>query len=508
MNIHIKMMVSFGATFLVLIFMIAINLYGISLAEDELIKSSYGNIQLFNIFDQVTYLTYSTSAAGILIILLIGLQLTRSTMRPIRNIINTLERISQGETTSNLPMGKAVNCSALKNCGQELCPSYGKTDHCWVTSGSFAGLKKCPRALKGEDCRTCKLFGASTEIEEIGSIVQAIANIIREREKVAHAVTNGNLIKEVEVVTEKDSLGKSLQNMQFSLSRIIGKVQISADEVAAGAKQVAGSSQALSQNASEQAASLEEISSSMHEISAQVYKNTEYTSHSKQTAAKIVQVTRNGHTQMKEMMDSSVDIHEACSEISKIVRIIDELSFQTSLLSLNAAIEAARAGKNGKGFSVVADEVRALARRSSQAAAETAELVDKVVSLTDNGTVIATKTFAAFEDIEASIKNLTDVVNNISEASNEQQEGILQIQKGLEQLDQLTQQYAAQAEESAATSEQFATQAKFLKDILEHFRLRGVHDETMEDEESKALPLYYDPETSTTIFTSRPGSFS
>lgn len=490
MRILPKLTVAFGSTCLVLLLASAVNLHGINMAEDALIRSSLGNIRLFEAFKQAKLLTFGITFAGTLFILALGLQMSKRITTAIHNIIMVLENISHGDTNGNLPMGKAVDCSAIKKCGQDDCPSYGKIDHCWVTSGSFAAIKKCPRALKGEDCRSCKLFGSSNEIEEIGSIIQAISNIIKERENLAHAVTRGDLIKEVEVATEKDTLGKSLQKMQLSLSSIIGKVQVSADEVAVGAKQVAGSSQTLSQNATEQAASLQQISSSMQEVSSQIYKNAEHANLAKQMSGTIWETTQSGHEQMREMMDSSADIHDACIEITKIVKIIDELSFQTSLLSLNAAIEAARAGKNGRGFAVVAEEVRSLAAKSSQAAGETAQLIHKVVSLTENGTTIATNTFAAFEEIEKSIRELTNLVNHISSGSDEQQEGISQIRQGIEQLDHLTQVYAAQAEESAAASEQFSSQARFLKETLEHFKLRGVHDRTARMPVEQLLALY------------------
>lgn len=476
MKLFPKLTLAFALISLGYLISLGISFHGFNTLNAALQKGALEQKLLLQMVDNSKNLIATLGVLGSVLILLFGFHITRTIVTPLHKTIKILENISHGDTGDILPMGKPVNCSEKKNCGQENCPSFGKVDHCWVTSGSFAALKKCPRALKGQDCRTCKLYGARDEIEEMGSIIRALANIIRERERVAEAVSAGNLIKEVEVATEKDSLGISLRTMQMSLSKIISGIQKSSEEVSIGAIQVAESSQSLSQNATEQAASLEQIGSSINEISSQVKLNAEKANESIEFTSKVNKATKTGHQQMEKMLGSITEIHEVVKEVSKINKVIDEIAFQTNLLALNAAVEAARAGSKGKGFAVVADEVRALAMRSANAAKGTESLIEKVVSKTEEGTLVANNTLLAFEEVKKHTHEQSKIVSSIGSAYIKQEENIEYIKKGIDQLDSLTQTYAANAEEGAAASEELSQQANMLQEMLKHFKLRGVHD--------------------------------
>jgi len=299
--------------------------------------------------------------------------------------------------------------------------------------------------------------------EIVGEINEAISNI-----------ANGNLdLQNVrDYVGDFSSISESLNVIIDSLNHILKDINEAAEQVAAGSRQVSDGSQALSQGSTEQASSIEELSASIEELAEKTKQNALNANQANELAATAKNSAEKGNRQMQEMLKSMNDINDSSVNISKIIRVIDDIAFQTNILALNAAVEAARAGQHGKGFAVVAEEVRNLAARSAEAARNTAELIGGSIKSVEAGIKIADDTAAALTEIMAGIGKAADLVDNIAQASNEQASGIAQINKGIEQVAGVVQNNSATAEESAAASEELSGQAEMLKDMVSKFKLR------------------------------------
>jgi methyl-accepting chemotaxis protein len=252
----------------------------------------------------------------------------------------------------------------------------------------------------------------------------------------------------------------------------MSNITIASEQVANGARQISDSSMALSQGATEQASSIEELSASIEEISSQTRRNAENAEEADKLAAAVRSNAEQCTAQMAEMLRAMEEINVSSSNISKIIKVIDDIAFQTNMLALNAAVEAARAGQHGKGFAVVAEEVKNLAARSANAAKETTEMIEGSIEKTEAGTVIAKNTSEALNKIVSQIEKVAELVNNISVASKEQDTGISQINQGIMQVSQVVQTNSATSEESAAASEELSGQAEMLRDMVNRFKLK------------------------------------
>jgi methyl-accepting chemotaxis protein len=314
-------------------------------------------------------------------------------------------------------------------------------------------------------------YQSKDEVGELADAINRMVDGLKGKAEEATQIAEGNLQVQIAVASERDVMGKAFETMVKNLNDVLGEVARSTDQIDSGSEQVSDTAQQLSQQATESAASLEEISSSMNVIGDQTQRSADNANQANQLANGAQDAARVGNERMASMVTAMNEISDAGQNISKIIKVIDEIAFQTNLLALNAAVEAARAGQHGKGFAVVAEDVRNLAARSAKAAEETAQLIEGSVEKTNNGAQIAEKTSEALDEIVGSIAKVTDLVAEIATASSEQAQGISQINQGLGQIDQAVQQSTATAEESAASAEELSSQSAHLKHLLCRFKL-------------------------------------
>jgi len=314
--------------------------------------------------------------------------------------------------------------------------------------------------------------------DEIGQMARTLDDfadsLANEVVSALQKLAEGDLTAEIGARDGQDRLRGSLQKTIADLNDMVAQIQVAGQQIDMGSSQVSDSSQALSQGATESAASLEQITSSLSQMASQTRQNAESANQASQLSQSAKAAAQNGSSQMAEMVRAMDDINAAGQNISKIIKVIDEIAFQTNLLALNAAVEAARAGQHGKGFAVVAEEVRNLAARSARAAKETADLIEGSVEKTSRGSGIAQKTAQSLQEITQGITRVTDLVTEIAAASNEQAQGIGEINRGVSQIDQVTQQNTATAEEGAAAAEELSSQAEHLQDMLSRFALKNA----------------------------------
>ncbi len=311
--------------------------------------------------------------------------------------------------------------------------------------------------------------------DDLGELMDAfdhMTDTIKEQAAIADAISKGDLTIDVTPRSDKDLLGKALQRLVDSNNKALGSVQESTMQVTIGAEQVANASQALAQGSTEQASALQQVTASINEIAEKTKKNASEAT----TANDLVNTVRNmaedGNGQMKSLTGAMNDINDSSETISKIIKTIDDIAFQTNILALNAAVEAARAGVHGKGFAVVAEEVRNLAAKCGSAASETAEMIEDSIRKVGNGRQLASETAEALDRIVASIEEVAGIINNIAISSNDQATAVSQIDQAIGQVSTVVQTNSATSEQCASASEELSNQAMNLRNQMAAYKLK------------------------------------
>jgi len=314
--------------------------------------------------------------------------------------------------------------------------------------------------------------------DEIGQCVTSSTIFIKrilEVGRIIEQVAGGDLTAELKPLSDKDVIVLDMGKMTDSLNGMFTEIHVAASQVSSSAKQIADGAQSLAQGSTEQAATVQELSASVNDVAEKTSMNADMAKESATLSNDIRKNAETGSVQMDQMMSAVREINDASSSIGKVIKVIDDIAFQTNILALNAAVEAARAGQHGKGFAVVAEEVRNLASKSAEAAKDTGALIENSIEKANMGYTIAEETVTSLREIVEGINRSVDLMSSISQSSDEQATAITMVNTGIDQVAQVVHQNSATAEESAAASEELSSQAEMLEILLSKFKLKNIH---------------------------------
>ena len=312
---------------------------------------------------------------------------------------------------------------------------------------------------------------------QVGRLIHKLQMIIEDEDQFLAKMAEGDFT--VDSTCEEAYTGGfypllvSFRGIADKLNDTMLQISQSSAQVASGADQVSNGAQALAQGATEQASSVQELAATIGEISNKVNQNADNARQASKSAGSVSVEMDVSKGKMQQMTRAMGDISSCSSEIGKIMKIIEDIAFQTNILALNAAVEAARAGTAGKGFAVVADEVRNLANKSTEASENIAALIENSLQAIENGTQIADETARSLIQAVNDVNKMTGIIEQISEASRDQADSIAQLTVGIDQISSVVQTNSATAEESAAASEELSSQSQLMKSLVGRFKLKS-----------------------------------
>jgi methyl-accepting chemotaxis protein len=386
-----------------------------AISHNELMKNFYSIISIIPVLFVIT----------IIIGVLIAIKLSKSLSKPIIDVSKHLKSIEGGD------LSESSNTSFIKEC-----------------SDLYTSLANTRTKLR-------------SYIEEIGRVLLSYSN--------------GDLTAKttIDYVGDFSEIRTSIDSFSTMIGQTMMDVTNASKDVDTQSSQINQMSDALAASAEEQAGIVTELMSSISQINKKAEENTKISNETAQLSTIIRESAEKGTSQMSNLTDAVNDISAASKSIEKVIKVIDNIAFQTNILALNAAIEAARAGEAGKGFSVVADEVRTLASQSSAAVQETTALIKNSISKTELGAAIANETAQSLSDIVTGINNSTKMIERITESSAEQNEAVLEITEAVQNVSDVINQNASAAEESAASCRTLSSTANKMRGIVDKFTLEN-----------------------------------
>jgi methyl-accepting chemotaxis protein len=334
-------------------------------------------------------------------------------------------------------------------------------------------------AVQGRLDRRIDLAGTDGIVRElssgINSLLDLFEQIMNDLAVMMRALAAGDLTHRIAGRGYAGVFASMRDNTNLTADRlgtVLGQIREAIANINTATQEIAAGNSDLSARTEQQAASLEETASSMEEMNATVKVNADNAAQANQLAVGASDVAARGGSVVEKVVDTMQGISQSSTKISEIIAIIDGIAFQTNILALNAAVEAARAGDMGRGFGVVAAEVRSLAQRSAAAAKEIKDLIQNSTSQVDTGATLVTEAGKTMQEIVTSVKRVADIIGDISASSREQSQGIDQVNRAVTLMDQTTQQNAALVEEAAAAAKSLESQVARLKESVSAFKLK------------------------------------